>query len=69
MSIKFLALVLLLAAWGVRAEGDLPFTVEPITQFDEPWALAILPDSRAAAALREKARAAQTRAKRTITIE
>ena len=28
------------------AEDDLPFDVEPVTAFDEPWALAFLPDGR-----------------------
>ncbi|MEM7703904.1 MAG: PQQ-dependent sugar dehydrogenase [Pseudomonadota bacterium] len=28
------------------AQRDLPFTVEPITAFDEPWSLAFLPDGR-----------------------
>ncbi len=39
------AAALLLAAC-VQAEGDKPFTVEPVTAFDEPWALAFLPDGR-----------------------
>jgi glucose/arabinose dehydrogenase len=38
-------LVLLLGAYAC-AETDLPFEVEPITSFDEPWALAFLPDGR-----------------------
>ncbi len=29
-----------------NAQDDLPFDVEPITSFDEPWALAFLPDGR-----------------------
>lgn len=29
------------------AADDLPFTVEPLARFDEPWALAFLPDGRA----------------------
>ena len=29
-----------------HAQSELPFTVEPITAFDEPWALAFLPDGR-----------------------
>lgn len=28
------------------AQDDLPFNVEPITSFDEPWALAFMPDGR-----------------------
>lgn len=29
-----------------QAQGSLPFDVQPITSFDEPWALAFLPDGR-----------------------
>ncbi len=29
-----------------NAQSDLPFDIEPITSFDEPWALAFLPDGR-----------------------
>ncbi len=36
----------ILAAPLVQAQSDLPFDVEPITSFDEPWALAFLPDGR-----------------------
>ncbi len=31
---------------GARAQMELPFEIEPITSFDEPWALAFLPDGR-----------------------
>jgi glucose/arabinose dehydrogenase len=31
---------------NVQAQGDLPFDVQPITSFDQPWALAFLPDGR-----------------------
>lgn len=31
---------------GVQAQDDLPFNVEPVTSFDQPWALAFLPDGR-----------------------
>jgi glucose/arabinose dehydrogenase len=31
---------------AAQAQSDLPFEVEPITAFDEPWALAFLPDGR-----------------------
>lgn len=31
---------------GVQAQGNLPFNVQPVTSFDEPWALAFLPDGR-----------------------
>jgi len=40
-----MALSVFLAA-GVQAQSDLPFNVEAITSFDEPWALAFLPDGR-----------------------
>jgi len=38
-------LVVLLAAAGC-ARAELPFEVEPVTAFDEPWAMAFLPDGR-----------------------
>ena len=44
--------LLLLTALGLciaamaQAQSNLPFKVEPIASFDEPWALAILPDGR-----------------------
>jgi len=31
---------------GAQAQSDLPFEVQPITSFDEPWALAFLADGR-----------------------
>ena len=39
------ALIVLLAA-AAQAQSDLPFEVQPITSFDEPWAMAFLPDGR-----------------------
>ena len=36
--------VLLMAC--AQAQDDLPFEVQPITSFDQPWALAFLPDGR-----------------------
>lgn len=36
----------LLVAFSAQAQTDLPFEVEPITSFDEPWALVFLPDGR-----------------------
>src|SRR6056297_2211400 len=39
------AAAFLLAAC-VQAESDKPFAVEPVTSFDEPWAMAFLPDGR-----------------------
>lgn len=29
-----------------QAQSDLPFNIEPVSQFDEPWAVAFLPDGR-----------------------
>ncbi|HKX99584.1 MAG TPA: PQQ-dependent sugar dehydrogenase [Steroidobacteraceae bacterium] len=40
-----IALGLLVAATA-QAQANLPFKVEPIASFDEPWALAFLPDGR-----------------------
>ncbi len=40
-----IALSVILIA-SAQAQSDLPFNVEPITSFDEPWALAFLPDGR-----------------------
>ena len=31
---------------NVQAQSDLPFDIQPITSFDEPWAMAFLPDGR-----------------------
>ncbi len=31
---------------SAQAQDDLPFEVQPITSFDQPWALAFLPDGR-----------------------
>jgi glucose/arabinose dehydrogenase len=31
---------------AAQAQDDLPFDVQPITSFDQPWALAFLPDGR-----------------------
>ena len=39
------ALSVFLAA-SANAQDDLPFEVTPVTSFDEPWALAFLPDGR-----------------------
>lgn len=30
----------------VHAQSDLPFDIQPITSFDEPWAMAFMPDGR-----------------------
>jgi glucose/arabinose dehydrogenase len=38
--------VLLTLAVSARAQGGQPFQVEPVASFDEPWALAFLPDGR-----------------------
>ena len=39
-------ITLLLLACGSYAQGDLPFDIKPIAKFDEPWAMAFLPDER-----------------------
>lgn len=47
MKTQLLAVTLLSAmAWSAHATKDLPFAVEPVTAFDEPWAMAFLPDDR-----------------------
>ena len=47
MKIFLLAMTLnLFAAACLQAQSDLPFDVEPVTSFDEPWAIAFLPDGR-----------------------
>jgi glucose/arabinose dehydrogenase len=40
MALSFFAIAL------AHAQSELPFTVEPITSFDEPWAMTFLPDGR-----------------------
>ncbi len=44
--ISLALVVLLLAAVTARAQDNLPFDAAPVTSFDEPWALAFLPDGR-----------------------
>ena len=36
----------LLVVVAAQAQAELPFEVEPVTSFDEPWAMAFLPDGR-----------------------
>jgi glucose/arabinose dehydrogenase len=36
----------LLLIGAAQVQGDLPVKVEPIASFDEPWAMAFLPDGR-----------------------
>ncbi|MDX1499400.1 MAG: PQQ-dependent sugar dehydrogenase [Woeseiaceae bacterium] len=44
---RLLATTLVLLAFTTAcAQEDLPFEVEPVAAFDEPWALAFLPDGR-----------------------
>ncbi len=44
---RLLTATLCVALMGcAQAQGDLPFEVKPITSFDQPWALAFLPDGR-----------------------
>jgi len=40
------ALFAVLLAATVHAQDDHPFSIEPITSFDEPWTLTFLPDGR-----------------------
>jgi glucose/arabinose dehydrogenase len=40
------ALLGLSVAAGVEAQSGLPFEVDPVAEFDEPWAMAFLPDGR-----------------------
>ena len=37
---------LVVAAHAACAQGNLPFESQPVAQFDEPWALAFMPDGR-----------------------
>ena len=47
MNTRFFVLALLLTlAWSGHANQDLPFNIEPVTAFDEPWAMAFLPDEQ-----------------------
>jgi len=39
-------LLAILFAFAVHAQDERPFSIEPITSFDEPWSLAFLPDGR-----------------------
>ena len=43
---SFAPLLGLFLAFSVAAQGELPFQVETITNFDEPWSMAFLPDGR-----------------------
>ena len=42
----FAILLFVLASGCAHGTDDNPFLVEPVAQFDEPWALAFLPDGR-----------------------
>ena len=42
----FAAILLMVTTCQVRATSDLPFHTEPVASFDEPWAMAFLPDER-----------------------
>jgi glucose/arabinose dehydrogenase len=44
-SMRAITLVFMILAC-TRVQADLPFQVEPVASFDEPWALAFLPDGR-----------------------
>lgn len=39
-------LILTIAVLGKTAQADTPFATEPVATFDQPWALAFLPDGR-----------------------
>jgi len=39
-------LLLVLVSACAQAQSDLPFNVEPVAEFHEPWAMAFLPDGR-----------------------
>lgn len=43
---QLVTMLSLLLSVSAHAQTDLPFKVEAITSFDEPWAMAILPDGR-----------------------
>ena len=42
----FSALLGILLAFTVQAQNNRPFSIEPISAFDEPWTLTFLPDGR-----------------------
>ncbi|MDH3758996.1 MAG: PQQ-dependent sugar dehydrogenase, partial [Gammaproteobacteria bacterium] len=46
MSRFLLALSTVLIAGCANADAQKPFAVEAIAEFDEPWAMAFLPDGR-----------------------
>ncbi len=47
MPFKFFALLVSAVALSAsHAQSELPFNVEPLAQFDEPWAMTFLPDGR-----------------------
>jgi glucose/arabinose dehydrogenase len=46
VKVSIAPLLALLLAANVAAQKAQPFEVEPITQFDEPWSMAFLPDGR-----------------------
>ncbi len=46
MSVRILAVVTLVLSFVARAQEGVPFEVESIAAFDEPWAIAFLPDGR-----------------------
>ncbi len=44
---KILTIVAIVSAMGIsQVRAELPFDITPITSFDEPWAMAFLPDGR-----------------------
>ena len=41
-----LVLIALVAATSAAARDNFPFEIEPVAEFDQPWAMAFLPDGR-----------------------
>ncbi len=46
MKCAVIAMLCIFPMAGVLAQDELPFDVQPVTSFDQPWALAFLPDGR-----------------------
>ena len=42
----FVTILFMVTTFQVRATSDVPFHTEPVASFDEPWAMAFLPDER-----------------------
>ena len=47
LKLRFLAVAVLMSLiWHAQAAEDLPFNIQSVTTFDEPWAMAFLPDGQ-----------------------